>query len=442
MIRASAGYDGYRGYVSHGVRKVADAILGRNKAPTGSPERYRDISDALLAQGTSTAPVGHWTQGAARVAQALVAREMANKANTLETKQRDEYNQIMSAAIGGDESALARLKPQDRAFLYGTQRDQVNDQRYDKEYADGRGDVAFNQNLQTDRFNHQVKTDQRDFDFLQAQTNIDNAFREGQFNHNVATDRRDYNRGVLESDRGFNLQNEQFDHRRAVDGAQLDIASQRLGMDQAEAQRKAAEATAKGTKPLISSESMARVAAGLPNMVAAVDDLETLMGPGSGFDKKGYRPGHDWGARAVNAIPDFGLLQPVAKAFGGKDYQQFENAYSKFEAAAMPIMSGSAVTDTEAERLLNSIRIRQGDGPEIVQEKLTAMRNMADGLKAAAQGDTTALNAMISGQSEPAPEIPQEAIQELVNDPAGAKEFDEIFGPGASERILGMYGAK
>jgi hypothetical protein len=70
----------------------------------------RRIAEALLAGGVSTAPVQHWTQGAARVAQALAGGWMANQADTQE-RERDAATtrRLMNlpGLGGGDQVAQA-----------------------------------------------------------------------------------------------------------------------------------------------------------------------------------------------------------------------------------------------------------------------------------------------------------------------------------------------
>lgn len=153
-------------------------------------------------------------------------------------------------------------------------------------------------------------------------------------------------------------------------------------------------------KPLVSSETMPRLIANLPNMKQAVVDLKGLMGnrgTEAGKSAKGrYSPGQDWGAQAIDAVPDFGLLQPVAKWAGGKDYQKFEAAYKTFTGAILPILSGSAVSPAEKENILSGIEVRNGDSDTVAAQKLKNMDNMTIGLEAAVRGDTDTFYAMLN----------------------------------------------
>jgi hypothetical protein len=143
---------------------------------------------------------------------------------------------------------------------------------------------------------------------------------------------------------------------------------------------------------------MGRVAAGLPNMRQAVTDLKSALGVNiqggtATTVEGGYRPDQDWGALVLDNIPFTGDV--IARVAGGEDYQKFDNAYSTFEAAALPIMSGAAVTDSEAKRALKALRVRIGDTDQAVARKMANMDRMVSGLEAAARGDTAALQSIV-----------------------------------------------
>lgn len=65
--------------------------------------RQRRVEDALLARGVDTSPVGHWTQGLARVADALagsIRRGRLDDAAAANAKADSEYMQEIAAALG------------------------------------------------------------------------------------------------------------------------------------------------------------------------------------------------------------------------------------------------------------------------------------------------------------------------------------------------------
>lgn len=63
--------------------------------------RQREIAAALLAQGSDTSPVGHWTQGAARVVDALGGVLKERRANAAETQNGAASQSRIAALLGG-----------------------------------------------------------------------------------------------------------------------------------------------------------------------------------------------------------------------------------------------------------------------------------------------------------------------------------------------------
>lgn len=100
-----------------------------------------------------------------------------------------------------------------------------------------------------------------------------------------------------------------------------------------------------------------------------------------GMQQQGYTPNDDWGAAALEAIPFDGGA--VARMVGGEDYNRFQQAAKTFEAAILPIMSGAAVTPTEAQRLIRAALPQVGDTPEVLQQKALQRRQM---INAVAEG--------------------------------------------------------
>ena len=157
------------------------------------------------------------------------------------------------------------------------------------------------------------------------------------------------------------------------------------------------ETAPKPAKPLIGAESMARVAAGLPTAKQAVAGIRSLVfnSKGTMLSAPGYDPGNDFGAGVIQDLGYFpvvggairGATEPLSRIVGGADYQKFEDSYSAYEAAILPIMSGAAVTDTEALRQLRAVRIKSGDNKETKERKVKAMELQVQGLEMAARGD-------------------------------------------------------
>lgn len=63
--------------------------------------KQREIEDALLAQGVDTSPVGHWTQGLARVANAMAGSVRRGRLEKAEAKNASESQSRIAALLGG-----------------------------------------------------------------------------------------------------------------------------------------------------------------------------------------------------------------------------------------------------------------------------------------------------------------------------------------------------
>lgn len=72
-----------------------------------SSDRRRRVAEAMMLRGTATTPVQHWTQGAARVAEALLGQWEANKIDAEEKAGRAAIAGDTSLAIGSAPSSAA-----------------------------------------------------------------------------------------------------------------------------------------------------------------------------------------------------------------------------------------------------------------------------------------------------------------------------------------------
>jgi hypothetical protein len=89
-----------------------DAAGNRVDAPESyeSIQRKRKLVEALMKDGTSTAPVGHWTQGAARLAQALAGTMQEKELDAKEAATNKAFrDDLMSAWTGG--GAVSTTQP-------------------------------------------------------------------------------------------------------------------------------------------------------------------------------------------------------------------------------------------------------------------------------------------------------------------------------------------
>lgn len=68
--------------------------------PEGA-DRRRQIAEAMLAQGIDTSPVGHWTQGAARMAQVLAGGMINRRAEKAASEGQKARSEAIAALLGG-----------------------------------------------------------------------------------------------------------------------------------------------------------------------------------------------------------------------------------------------------------------------------------------------------------------------------------------------------
>jgi hypothetical protein len=148
-------------------------------------------------------------------------------------------------------------------------------------------------------------------------------------------------------------------------------------------------ATAGGFGP----DQRARVAITLDPALEAAQTLERMEADAvqrQGTHGSNTPLGQDWGARMLEAVPWDGGT--AARMAGGEDYNAYTSASSAFEAAMLPILSGAAVTESEAQRVVRAVLPRQGDTREVLLQKARRRRQMLNGA------------ALIGGRELPYPE--------------------------------------
>lgn len=135
-------------------------------------------------------------------------------------------------------------------------------------------------------------------------------------------------------------------------------------------------------KPLVGADARARF---MINLQPLVTSQQTL----SAMDREGYNPSsaRNTVAAGLEAIPFDGGF--AARLAGGGDYNSYTQAAKTFEAAILPIMSGAAVTPTEAQRLIRAALPQPGDSPEVLARKAAQREQM--------------INAVAAGIGEPEP---------------------------------------
>lgn len=182
---------------------------------------------------------------------------------------------------------------------------------------------------------------------------------------------------------------------------------QRRGVDVSEFTQSAPPAP--GDKPMApltpGAEARTRLGMGLGPMVEAQKQMYRTEGWKPREQKPAQRMGtnplnEEWGAALIDSIDNnavarwVGLdLSPIAKAVGGQKYQDYDQASKSYESAVLPIMSGAAVTPSEAQRLVRADLPQLGDTPITLAKKA---KNRAMKINAAAD---------LVGRPRPFPEV-------------------------------------
>lgn len=164
------------------------------------------------------------------------------------------------------------------------------------------------------------------------------------------------------------------------------------------------------------AEARTRLKLGLGPTVQAQKNLyETEQWEKSPTDRAGDNP-YDTirGSLAEWLKPDSpenSIMTRVAKKVGGQRYQDYEQAAKSFEAAFMPILSGAAVTPSEAQRLIAGSLPQPGDSPRTLAKKAT---NRAMMINAAAE---------LLGERKPFPRVGSMDLNGGATTPAGGGDF-------------------
>ena len=158
------------------------------------------------------------------------------------------------------------------------------------------------------------------------------------------------------------------------------------------------------------AETVARLALGLPTAVEAQKNMFSAEGWNpNDLSQMGQNPYDTRGGFMAEMLdnPDKtgGIGNRLAKKVGGPKYNDYVQASKSFESAFMPILSGAAVTESEAQRLIRASLPAPGDTPQILAKKAKNRAMMVNGAAA------------LMGSPPPFPRIP--AMQ---------------FGPGATSQ--------
>lgn len=131
-------------------------------------------------------------------------------------------------------------------------------------------------------------------------------------------------------------------------------------------------------------------------------------------------------------------LPVVGNYLATPEYQKFDQAQRNFINAVLRKESGAAIAESEFANAAQQYFPQPGDSKEKIAQKAQNRATVIRAMQRTAAGALTqgGQQQQGMGQAEQG-EIPSEAISELLDDPSGAAEFDEVFGPGAAQQILG-----
>lgn len=163
-----------------------------------------------------------------------------------------------------------------------------------------------------------------------------------------------------------------------------------------------------------------RLNMGMGPMVQAEQDL--LASEQGGGGQRVNPLNRDVGPALLDAIPDWAFgsaTDALAKKWGGQDYQDYATAARQFEAQLMPIMSGAAVSPSEARRQIRANLPQLGDSPATLEKKARGRKMMLNGA------------AKVMGAALPYPDVPTYGVN-TQNAPA-ANNSPQIVKPPANK---------
>lgn len=135
-----------------------------------------------------------------------------------------------------------------------------------------------------------------------------------------------------------------------------------------------------GNSALVGADARARFMLGLGPLKAAQDNLADL-------ERSGNPLNQNWGAALIDQATEVPFLRNIgdsaARMIGGDDYGRYTQAAASYESALLPIMSGAAVTPSEAQRIIRADLPQLGDSAEVLSRKA---ENRAMRINGVAQG--------------------------------------------------------
>lgn len=179
-----------------------------------------------------------------------------------------------------------------------------------------------------------------------------------------------------------------------------------------------------GTIIRLSAEQMSRIAPNVAGLRTAQRQLAELEAQGVTFTSGGPR---NMAATAIGGLPGLGGAERV---LGTDERDSLQRAVSQYEAAVLPILSGAAVTDSEAQRYIRSALPQPGDSARVRTLKAIAREQQLRVWEAAVAGEPVNLQALdqMALEVEQAMAGENEPQDQSGSGPVGANEL-----PNASE---------
>lgn len=128
---------------------------------------------------------------------------------------------------------------------------------------------------------------------------------------------------------------------------------------------------------LAGAESRTRLALGLDPSIRAQQNL--YKEEGWTGDKPANPLNSLRGAVADFIDGDDNNASALSKFVGGQKYQNYNQAAKTFESAFLPILSGAAVSPSEAQRMIRASLPQRGDSPETLARKAQNRAEMING---------------------------------------------------------------
>ena len=387
----------YRGY--GGVEAVAkampDYIGGSPKAPN---PRNAQIADALMAQGMNTAPVGHWTEGLARVGQALIGRRMANRAEReqeeYQKKSADRFNQAYRMASQGDLSGMGGVSREDRAAIQGAYDNWQTNQRLDQQQANWEAQFNRAGDWRGEDIQRGSTERKQDLERQEARWGVEDGFAQQR---------------IAQADRGLDLQETSLN-------AQIEATkreNEAIDVDGEGSLRTEFNKLTDGFRDTYAAYGRLMESDGTtaPGQMSLVFQYMKMMDPGSTV-----REGEFANAENTRGVPG-----------------HVRAAYNKAR-------SGLILEDNQVEEFKDQAAALYASEEQIYANQMRHYQGLATDYDL--DVDRTIIDVRVPQFDDFGTGAPIEAVRDLLADPTpmAREEFDQIFGPGAAGKIIVGYG--